>query len=127
MARASRLLLPLVVIVGIAVIWAGNVHGSWWITPLVGFVMGLFLIGAWTIVAAALAGLLGWGLELAWQAITLPIGRAASVTAGIMGFGTRQGYVVIVVTLLLGLLLCLCGAWLGAALRRLVVPRRAAL
>lgn len=126
--RTRLILTLLLVLAGIVATWAGNLQGVWWITPLAGLVIGLALRGAWVIVGAAfLVGLLGWGLELAWLAISLPIGRAASVVAGIMGFGTGQGGVVIAVTLLLGVLLCLGGAWIGAALRRLLLPPRAAM
>ncbi len=107
-------------VIGIAVVWIGAAFGLWWITVLAGLAIGLIVPrGRGAFGASALAGLLGWALPLAVAAVGLPIGRAASVVAGIMGFGTANGALVIVLTLLLGLLLCLSGAWIGVALRRL--------
>src|SRR5579883_828159 len=61
--RTYLILTSLVVLVGIVATWAGNLQGLWWITPLAGLVIGLALRGAWLIaLAAALVGLLGWGL-----------------------------------------------------------------
>jgi len=115
----------LVTVVGVAVVWAGAVDGLWWAPLLTGFVIGVILRGGRAIVAAAgLVAVLGWALPLAWQALHSPIGKVAAVVAGILGLSTTSGPVVIVVTLVLALLLGLAGAWVGAALRRLIVPPR---
>jgi hypothetical protein len=115
----------LLTVVGVAVVWAGAVDGLWWVPLLVGFVIGIILRGGRVIVAAAgLAAILGWALPLAWQALYSPVGTVATVVAGILGLGTANGSIVIVVTFALALLLGLAGAWVGAALRRLIVPPR---
>ena len=136
-------LLPtlLAAIIGIAVIWAGNHFGLWWITMLVGLAIGVVLRGTWaTLIAAALAAVGGWGLDLLWQSRQVDIGGVASVIAGILGlgqpfntnfgsggvsgtpeFGASNGYIVILLTLVLALLLALAGTWAGAALRRAVL------
>ncbi len=118
----------LVTAVGVAVVWAAAVDGLWWAPLLAGFVIGVILWGGRAIVpTAGLVAVLGWALPLAWQALHSPIGKVATVVAGILGLGTTRGPVVIVVTLVLALLLGLAGAWAGAALRRLIVPPRPAL
>lgn len=115
----------LVTVVGVAVVWAAAVDGLWWAPLLAGFVIGVILRGARAIVTTAgLVAVLGWALPLARQALHSPIGKVATVVAGILGLGTTRGPVVIVVTLALALLLGLAGAWVGAALRRLIVPPR---
>ncbi len=118
----------LVTVVGVAVVWAAAVDGLWWAPLLAGFVIGVILRGGRVIVVTAgLVVVLGWALPLAWQALHNPIGKVAMVVAGILGLNTTSGPVVIVVTLVLALLLGLAGAWVGAALRRLIVPPRPAL
>lgn len=106
---------------GLVVIWLANLFGLWWVTPLAGLVIGLALRRARAVfLSAVLAGALGWGAPLAWQALSLPIGAASSTVAGIMGFGASNGALIVVATLLLGAIYCAAGAWVGLALRRLV-------
>jgi hypothetical protein len=71
--------------------------------------------------AGALAGLLGWGLPLAALQVRTGLGPAAGSLAAIMGF-TGQAAVPLILTLLVGFLLGLTGAWLGSAIRSLAVP-----
>ena len=90
----------LVTVVGVAVVWAAAVDGLWWAPLLAGFVIGVILWGGRAIVpTAGLVAVLGWALPLAWQALHSPIGKVATVVAGILGLGTTRGPVVIVVTL----------------------------
>jgi len=118
-------LAPLMCVLGIAVVWAAAGGGLWWMPLPVGLVVGLILRGGRAIVAVtALAAALGWGLPLAARSLSAPVGKTASVVAGILGLGAGAGVVVVVVTLVLAALLGLAGAWVGAALRRLVVPPR---
>lgn len=108
---------------GLAVIWLANIFGLWWVTLLAGLGIGLMLRPMRSVfVAAGLAGALGWGAPLAWQALSVPIGAAASTVAGIMGFGASNGALIVVATLLLGAIYCAAGAWVGVALRRLALP-----
>lgn len=127
MPHRSRFTLALALtIAGIIAILVSNAFGLWWITMIVGFVIGLLVRGAVaSLPAAALAAVLGWGLALAWQALFVPISSVATVVAGIM-FGATNGALTIILTLILALLLSLAGAWAGAALCRLVLPSTAA-
>lgn len=110
-------------IVGAVVVGAGNPAGLWWLAMIVGVAIGLLLRGAAAALSAsALAGVLGWGLPLAWQALSFPVTPTAGVVAGIMGLGAGNSTAVIIATLLLAALLGLSGGWLGIALRRLVAP-----
>jgi hypothetical protein len=77
--------------------------------------------GRTAISLGALIGLLAWILPLARVDVTYGIGPAAASIAGIMGFG-RQGLLPIVLTLLVGALLGLTGAWLSIAVRQ-VAPQ----
>jgi hypothetical protein len=108
---------------GTIAIWIANLVGLWWVTPLFGFLIGLLpLPGRRSYAVAALAGAVGWGLGLLWLNFQESVGSAASVVAGIMGFGSH-GSVVIVLTLLLAAILGLVGAWIGRSLRRVVETR----
>lgn len=114
--------LILCVVIGIAIIWTSNLFGLWWMTMLVGSMLGLILRDWKAFAASLLSGGLSWGLPLALQAVTLPIGRTASVVASITSLG--DGTVILVATILLGVLLCVAGAWLGVALRSFLPKRR---
>lgn len=109
------------VVAGIAIIWGANHLGWWWVTALVGAVIGVALRGAWRVLAAAaLAAVAGWGLDLAVQSAGANLGGVASTVSGIMGFGTRNGYLVVLLALIFALLLGLAGAWAGASARRAI-------
>ncbi|MDQ0189765.1 hypothetical protein [Alicyclobacillus cycloheptanicus] len=113
------------VVVGVAVMWITNHVGAWWATAVVGGVIGLGWRGAGTkIVLSVLTGGLGWVLPLLWQARTVSVGEASSVLAGMMGFGVTDGWVVWLLTILFGVLLCAAAAWLGSAIRGLWYPAR---
>lgn len=106
------------VLLGALVLWGGDRFGLWWLALVVGALAGILLRGARaTAGAAALAALLGWGGDLALQALSVNIGGAAGVLATILGFSASGGAVVLVVTLVFAVMLALGGAWLGAALR----------
>ncbi len=125
-AASTDAILAALVTIGSAAVWAGNLFGLWWVALPVGVLLGLLVRGARrALVAAAVAGALGWALPLAWLAGQEPIGRAADVVAGIMGLGTAGG-AIIVLTVLLGALLCAASAWIVVALRGLLVAERAA-
>lgn len=105
-------------VVGTALIWITNHVGWWWATALVGLLLGAaFAPDARKPLAALLAGALGWLLPLVWQAQTAPVSQAASTISGMMGFGTRLGFIVWVLTGVFGAALAVCTAWLGSALR----------
>lgn len=110
---------------GVAVVWAADHWGLWYVGVAAGVVLGLVLRGTSRVMwAAGLAGFLGWLLPLGVRAINgQPVGRLAERVAGVLGIGTGAGasaaIVALAVTGVLGALLCLCGAWLGAAVRRM--------
>lgn len=110
------------ILIGAVVIALANHRGWWWLTVLIGVLVGLGLRGArMTISVALLAALLGWGGDLALQARSVDIVGAAGVVAAILGLSRGAGAVVIGVALLFAALLALGGVWLGAAFRRAVV------
>ena len=106
------------ILVGIVVVWAANHFGLWWVTTLVGVAIGVGFRGTLKVLgAASLVAVAGWGLDLAFQSLTEPLGSAATTVAGIMGFG-QAGIIVVVLALVFAWLLAAVGAWLGAAARR---------
>ncbi len=97
--------------------------GYWWLAPLAGLALGAIL--PWSrlgLATGALVGLMAWGAPLWWLAAHAPVGRTAEVVAAIIGLAGLGATGPIAITLLLGVLLCLSGAWVGAAARKLVAP-----
>lgn len=120
--RADVVVLSAVAVVGMAIIWAANHLGWWWMTALVGVAIGLALRGARRVLAvASVAALAGWGLDLVVQSFGADLGGVASVVSGIMGFGARNGYLVVLLALIFAWLLAVVGAWVGASLRRAIL------
>jgi hypothetical protein len=116
--------LPLTVFGGATVaVWISGLYGVWWLTTVAGVIVGLFPLGSRRCLAvAAGAGATGWALALLWLALGEDVRGAASVIAGIMGFG-RHGVIVIVLVLILAALFAVIGAWIGIAARRLLEMR----
>jgi len=115
----SRPLALLAAAAGLALALASMAAGAWWMTPVVGAVLGLLLRGGVGGAAAALVGALAWGLPLAWLSLQGPVGRVAEVIVGILGakaLGSAGG---LALPVLLGALLGLAGWWAGTAVRRL--------
>ena len=51
--------------IGLALTWLSGLVGWWWVTPIVGVLIGLMLRPAWlALVTSFAAGGLGWGLTL---------------------------------------------------------------
>jgi hypothetical protein len=110
------------VILALIISVAGVVAGAWWAPFVAGLVVGVAQPRArFAIPAGAVIGLLGWALPLAAVQIQYGAGSAAQSLAAIMGF-SHQAAIPVVLTLLVGTLLGLCGAWLGSAARSLVQP-----
>ena len=100
---------------------AGVLVGLWWAPFVVGLVVGAAHPRARIAVAVAGAvGLVAWLIPLAAIDRTYGLGPSAQSIAAIMGFG-HQVAVPVTLTLVVGLLLGLTGAWLGSAGRRLAV------
>jgi hypothetical protein len=104
------------VVIGVALVWLCNAFGLWWVTFILGLLVGLLLRGMDAFGAAVLIGGLGWGLPLLLQALHAPVGQVAATVAILVGLGSAGGPLVILLTILLGVLLCVVGAWLGTGL-----------
>jgi hypothetical protein len=111
-----------IVIVAAIVAVAGVLAAAWWAPFVAGLAIGLVQPRARLAVPAGAAiGLLGWGVPLAVIQIQYGAGTAAGSLAAIMGFG-HQGAIPVILTLVVGTLLGLTGAWLGSAGRTVVQP-----
>lgn len=98
-------------------------HGLWWAALPLTAALGLWLGRWWLLPLALPVGLVGWGAPLLVLAVGAPVGRAANVIGAVLGVrGAAGGVVAVVLTLLIGVLLALAGAWLGVSARRLFRP-----
>jgi hypothetical protein len=106
-------------VIGLIVAVAGVLFGAWWAPFAVGIAIGVVQgKGRVAIPLGALTGLVAWVLPLARLDLLYGIGPAASSIAAIMGFG-HQGLIPIILTLAVGALLGLTGAWLATAIRQI--------
>jgi hypothetical protein len=102
---------------------AGVLLGYWWAPFLAGADIGLVTRRARVAIPlGGLSGAVAWVLPLAAIQVRYGIGPTAGSLATIMGFG-RQGSLAIVLTLVVGALLGLTGAWVTSAARLLVRPQ----
>lgn len=100
----------------------GVLLGYWWAPFVAGAFIGLVTrSGRLAIPLGGLAGAVAWLLPLAAIQARYGIGPTAGSLAAIMGFG-HQGVLAIVLTLVVGALLGLTGAWLVSAVRLLLRP-----
>jgi hypothetical protein len=105
---------------GFIVALAGVLLGVWWIPFLVGAAFGLVVRRpAAAIPLGGLMGLVAWLVPLAGLHARYGLGPTAGILAAIMGFD-HQGALPVVLTLLVGTLLGLTGAWLAGAARGLL-------
>jgi hypothetical protein len=110
-------------LIGLIISLAGVFIGAWWAPFTVGLVIAIVEPGRLVAIAlGAVTGLLSWGLLLGAAQVRYGLGPAASSLAAIMGFG-HQGAIPVVLTLVVGMLLGLTGAWLGSVARSWL-PRR---
>jgi hypothetical protein len=114
------------VVAATAICSAGVVFGAWWLTFLVGVALGVVMRARYAMPAGSLAGLLAWALPLGWEQWRYGIGPAAHSLASIMGITQGGPVVPVVLTCLVGLLLGLTGAWVGAAGRSVVFSGQSA-
>jgi CBS-domain-containing membrane protein len=110
------------IVIAVALAWLCNIFGLWWATTVLGFLLGILLRGKGAFGAAVLVGGLGWGLPLLLQALHTPVGQVAATVAVLVGLVAAGGWLIVLLTVLLGVLLCVAGTWLGVALRGLVAP-----
>jgi hypothetical protein len=105
---------------GLALTWLSGQVGWWWVTPLVGVLIGLLLRPAWlALVTSLAAGGLGWGLPLALLAFTAPVGRLAAAVEAVFRLPATGGTIIILLTVVFGCVLSLVGTWVGIAGRNL--------
>jgi hypothetical protein len=103
---------------------AGVLLGWWWAPFVVGLAFGAQERRSRIAVpAGAVIGLVSWLIPLAVGHERYGLGPTAQSLAAIMGFG-RQGTIPVVLTLLVGTLLGLTGAWLASAARSMVPQPR---
>lgn len=113
-----------VVVIAGAICCAGVVIGAWWLTFAAGLALGVVTRARTAIPAASLAGLLGWGLILAWEQWRYGIGPAAHSLAAILRLTQGGAVGPVLLSCLVGLLLGFTGAWLGVAARSVVFSGR---
>jgi len=100
----------------------GVMLGAWWAPFVFGVAFGVIVPRArFAIPVGALIGLVAWLIPLVSLDSRFGLGATAGSLAAIMGFG-HQGAIPVVLTLVVGTLLGLTGAWLGSAGRTVVQP-----
>jgi hypothetical protein len=101
---------------------AGVLLGVWWAPFFAGAGIGLAAGRARAgIPIGGLAGLASWLLPLVAIQVRYGIGPSANSLAAIMGFG-HEGAVPVALSLIVGALLGVSGAWVTSAARMLVRP-----
>jgi hypothetical protein len=101
----------------------GVIWGAWWAPFVVGLAFGAENRRARIAVpAGAGIGLLSWLAPLAVGQVRYGLGPTAQSLAAIMGFG-HTAAVPIVLTLLVGTLLGMTGAWVACAFWAVAAPR----
>jgi hypothetical protein len=111
-----------VLVAGAAISLLGILVGAWWLPFPIGVAAGVVLVRArWGLPAGALIGLIAWTIPLVSAQLQYGLGPTSLSLAAIMGFN-GAATIPVALTLLVGLLLGLTGAWLGAAARGLARP-----
>jgi len=110
-------------IAGAAIGLLGILLGAWWLVFPVGVAAGALLPRArWAVPAGALSGLVAWTVPLGYAQVQYGLRATSLSLAAIIGFN-GAATIPVTLTLLVGLLLGLTGAWLGAAARGLFPTR----
>ena len=116
-------LLLVTIVTGLVVATAGVLLGAWWTPFVIGLAFGLVVTRPVVAIGlGAVSGFLAWLLPLLGEEVRYGLGPPAATLAAIMGFG-HQGAIPVGLTLLVGTLLGLTGAWLTSAIRMLI-PRQ---
>ncbi len=117
---SAALRFGIVLVAGAAITLLGLLVGAWWVAFAVGVAAGAVLIRArWALPAGALSGLIAWTVPLIGLQAQYGLKATSLSLAAIMGFN-GAATIPFAVTLLVGLLLGLVGAWLGSAARGLL-------
>ena len=115
--------ITVLVLSGVIVALLGVLLGAWWTPFFVGAAFGLLIHRpAVAIPLGTVSGLLAWLLPLAAAQLRYGLGPTSVSLAEIMGFD-HQGALPVVLTLFVGTLLGLTGAWLACAFSMLVRPQ----
>jgi hypothetical protein len=110
-------------LLGALVALVGVLLGLWWAPFVVGLALGAIVPRARiALPTGAATGLVAWLVPLAVAHERYGVGPTAGSLAAIMGFD-HQAAVPVVLTLLVGTLLGLTGAWLASAIRSLTARR----
>jgi hypothetical protein len=110
----------LLVSAGVTVDWLALLIGWWWITPVVGLLIGLCKHSTFVgFLLTLCVGCLGWGLPLAVLAISAPVKGIASAVEDVIALSSTNGVAIILATLLLGGLLSVVGTYVGVTGRSL--------
>ena len=118
----KRGLYLLIGMIGLVIVLLSGQVGWWWVTAIVGMLIGILIRPAWlALVASIAAGGLGWGLPLAFLALNTPVGRIATAVEAAIGLTATGGTIIILLTMLLGCILSIVGGWVGIVARRLPV------
>jgi len=116
-------LLLVTIVTGLVVATAGVLLGAWWTPFVIGVAFGLVITRPVVAIGlGAVSGFLAWLLPLLGEEVRYGLGPPAATLAAIMGFG-HQGAIPVGLTLLVGTLLGLTGAWVTCAARSLL-PRK---
>lgn len=101
---------------------AGVLLGAWWAPFAFGFAFGVIQPRSRiALPIGAAIGFVGWLFPLAWLGSRYSLGPAAESLSAILGLG-HQAAISVILTLLIGTLLGLTGAWLGSAGRVALSP-----
>jgi hypothetical protein len=112
----------IIVVAGAAITLLGLLLGAWWLAFPIGVAAGVVLLRArWALPAGALIGLIAWTVPLVFAQAQYGLKATMLSLAAIMGFD-GAATIPVALTLLVGLLLGLIGAWLGSAARELARP-----
>lgn len=109
----------LIGIIGLVLAWLSGLVGWWWMTAIVGMLIGILIRPAWLALGTSLAvGGLGWGLPLALLAFNAPVGQIAAAVEAAIGLTATDGTTIILLTVVLGCVLSIAGTWVAIAARR---------
>lgn len=113
----SRRVLYAIAAAGVLVALYGGLFGPWWLTFPGAFAVGVVMARARTAIAVgALVGLVGWATPLETIQSRYGLGPTAEALAAILGVN-GAALVPVALTIFIGVLLGLVGAWLGSAAR----------
>ena len=102
---------------------AGMLLGLWWVTFASGVAVGLALPRAWwAVIAGAIGGLVAWSEPLLAAQAQFSLGPTTLALAAILK-ANGAALVPVALTVVLGVLLGVAGAWLGTAARGFL-PRK---